>query len=312
MKYIQTDIQIEKNQIEPLTGLLLEEGISDTVVSDPDDLGELLNKKEEYEWDYIAPQVLDLGEMSPKITFYLEDDASNRCKLREISDKIQIMFPNAHIEISTEDDSSWKDQWKKYFKPAHITDKLTVKPTWEQYTPHGEEKIIEIDPGMAFGTGTHETTSLCLKLMEEYMGDGRKVLDIGCGSGILSIGAALLGAEEVLAVDIDPQAVEVSKENVALNRCEDKIKVQVGNLADGIDFKADIVVANLMADLVMTLSGHVESVLQPGGIYISSGILTEKENQVAEAITENGFEIEKIKEDGMWCAIAARLPKEKI
>ena len=163
---------------------------------------------------------------------------------------------------------------------------------------------------MAFGTGTHETTSLCLKLMEKYMKKGDEVLDVGCGSGILSIGAALLEAGKIMAIDIDPEAVKVSKENSALNNCENKIEVRCGNLVDGIDFKADIVVANLMADLVMLLSSHVMPHIKKDGIYISSGILVEKEETVCDAIRDGGFDIIEIREDGMWCAIAATPRRE--
>ena len=147
-------------------------------------------------------------------------------------------------------------------------------------------------------------------MIEKYMNTGDKVLDVGCGSGILSIGAALLGASEVLAVDIDPEAVKVSGENVALNNCQEKVSVQYGNLVDGIDFKANIVAANLMADLVMTLSSHVARHMTADGTYISSGILIEKEEQVAKVISDCGFVIKEIMEDGMRCAIAAGFPEQ--
>lgn len=312
MKYIQIDTEAEGCQLEQITGLLLSEGITDTVVTDPHDIEDLMDKKNDYDWDYIDPKVLETEQTVPKITFYLEDDQQGRLRAQEITEKIKSVFPNVRIFVTTEDDSSWKDEWKKYFKPARITDKLTVKPTWHQYLPDENELIIEIDPGMAFGTGTHETTSLCMKLMEKYIKEGDAVLDVGCGSGILSIGAALLGAGEVLAVDIDPEAVEVSKENVAKNGCRDKVSVKIGNLAEGLDFKADMVLANLMADLVMNLSRHVGKVLRKDGIYISSGILTEKKEQVAAVIEECGFEIKEIREDGMWCAIAAVMKEEAV
>ena len=182
-----------------------------------------------------------------------------------------------------------------------------VKPTWEEYAPEEKDLVIEIDPGMAFGTGTHETTSMCIKLMEKYVKPGDMVLDVGCGSGILSVAASLLGAGNTLAVDIDPEAVKVASENVVLNGCSDRVAVMEGNLVEGIDFKAHVVAANLMADLVMMLSNHVASHLLPGGIYISSGILTEKEKIVSEAIVECGFRIIEVIHDGMWCAIAATL-----
>lgn len=308
MKYLQIDIETNKEDIEPLTGFLLTRGITDTVIEDPDDLENLLNKKEEYEWDYVSPEVMDLKDKTPKVTFYLGDGEEENAE--ELVKAIKEKFPQVSVRVTAEDDSQWKDKWKEFFKPARITDRLVVKPTWETYQAALGEKVIEIDPGMAFGTGTHETTSLCLKMIEKYMNTGDKVLDVGCGSGILSIGAALLGASEVLAVDIDPEAVKVSGENVALNNCQEKVSVQYGNLVDGIDFKANIVAANLMADLVMTLSSHVARHMTADGTYISSGILIEKEEQVAKVISDCGFVIKEIMEDGMWCAIAAGFPEQ--
>lgn len=308
MRYIQVETELRKADIEPMTGFLLTMGISETVVEDPDDLEGIIEKKEGYEWDYIDPKVMETRKMTPKLTFYLEEEEMKRAG--ELASKIKEEFPKSKVTVSVEDDSQWKDKWKEFFKPAHITEKLVVKPTWENYEATSGEKIIEIDPGMAFGTGTHETTSLCLKLMEKYMKKGDAVLDVGCGSGILSIGAALLEAGKIMAIDIDPEAVKVSKENSALNNCGQKIQVRCGNLVDGIDFKADIVVANLMADLVMLLSSHVMPHIKKDGIYISSGILVEKEEIVCDAIRACGFDIIEIREDGMWCAIAATPRRE--
>ena len=195
MKYLQIDIETNKEDIEPLTGFLLTRGITDTEKEDPDDLENLLNKKEEYEWDYVSPEVMDLKDKTPKVTFYLGDGEEENAE--ELVKAIKEKFPQVSVRVTAEDDSQWKDKWKEFFKPARITDCLVVKPTWETYQAALGEKVIEIDPGMAFGTGTHETTSLCLKMIEKYMNTGDKVLDVGCGSGILSIGAALLGASEV-------------------------------------------------------------------------------------------------------------------
>ncbi|MBQ9973020.1 MAG: 50S ribosomal protein L11 methyltransferase, partial [Firmicutes bacterium] len=166
--------------------------------------------------------------------------------------------------------------------------------------------VIEIDPGMAFGTGTHETTSLCLELIEKYIKEGDTLLDVGCGSGILAIAAGLLGASDVLGIEIDPVAVEIGNENVALNNLSDKIKVIYGDLTKGVDYKADIVAANLMADLVKMLSPSVPAHLREGGIYISSGILAVLAEEVSAVIEESGFEIVEIMVKGEWCAIAAR------
>lgn len=321
MKYIQADIHVNREGIEPVVTALLEIGITDTVIEDPADIADLLEKKNDYDWDYIDESVLELENEEPKVTVFVEESDEGRAKLEEIKTAVAGIkrrqeagefgegadFGKLTVTASVEDDSRWKDNWKEYFKPAKVGRTIVVKPTWEEYEAKEGEKIIEIDPGMAFGTGTHETTSLCIRLMEDYVKPGMKILDVGCGSGILSIAGALLGASEVLGVEIDPVAVEIAQENIELNNIGDVAKAQYGDLTKGIDFKADVIVANLMADLVMMLSADVAKHLLPGGIYISSGILTEKEVLVADTMRSLGFKIMEVKEDGMWCAIVAKL-----
>ena len=166
-----------------------------------------------------------------------------------------------------------------------------VKPTWEEYKPVAGELVIEIDPGMAFGTGAHPTTSLCVKLLEKYIEPGKDtILDVGCGSGILSVAAVLLGAEKVTAVDIDPVAVQISKENTERNHMSDKITVSKGDLTEGLSMKADIVAANLMADLVMMLSKDVAAHLKGKSVYISSGILIERRSKFQQPLRSAGSE----------------------
>lgn len=322
MKYIQVDIHAKREGIEPVISALLEVGITDTVVEDPADITDLLDKKNDYDWDYIDESVLDLQNEEPKVTVFLEDDEDGHKKLESLLVAVEALKIKAEAgifgegvdlgplttDVSVEDDSQWKDNWKEYFRPKKVGRRIVVKPTWYDYERQEGDLVIELDPGMAFGTGTHETTSLCLRLMEDYMKPGDKVLDVGCGSGILSIAGALLEASEVLGVEIDPVAVDVARQNIALNGVEDVAKAQYGDLTQGIDFRANIIVANLMADLVMMLSGDVAKHLLPGGKYISSGILVEKRDQVAAAIRDCGFEIAEIREDGMWCAIVAQLP----
>lgn len=306
MKYTQIDIDLNRQHIELVVAKLLELGITDTVVQDPMDLDDLINKKNQYDWDYIDESVLEMKNQKPKVTVYFEGLDEGLKKVAEIKDALNsLKEPAITVSYKILDDEDWKDNWKEYFKPTKISEKVVVKPTWYDYTPKAGELLLEIDPGMAFGTGTHETTSLCVKMMEKYMKPEDKVLDVGCGSGILSIVGALLGSRDILGVEIDPVAVEVAKENVALNGVNSQVKIQEGDLTKGLDYEANLVVANLMADLVMLLSKDVKKHLAKGGYYISSGILNEKVDAVSQVIEEAGFEIVEVKADGMWSVIVA-------
>lgn len=307
MKYIEFIIYADNSaQLELIEAILMSEGIEDSVVSDPRDIHDLLAKKNSYDWDYVDESVLELENERPSVTIYRDDTEEERQFLGRISEKLKASLPSCVTEQKTVCDDDWKDKWKEYFKPVKVTDRLVVKPTWEEYEKADGELVIEIDPGMAFGTGTHETTSLCLELIEKYMKPGDDVLDVGCGSGILAIAAGLLGANDVLGIEIDPVAVEIGKSNVRLNGLSENVKVIYGDLTKGVDFEADLVAANLMADIVKILSKDVAKHIKPGGIYISSGILAELAGDVGSVIEKCGFEIEEVRVKGEWCAIAAR------
>ena len=326
MKYLELVIHTTEEGLEPVEACLMEMGFTDMVVNDPSDLQDLMNKKHDYDWDYIGDEVFGLAEEEPAVTLYFDgEETGNGYQLAQEVDLAieglrQAMMNGEYgedadfgpltVTTSLHDDSEWKDNWKEYFKPSRVSGRILVCPTWEEYELSAEEKaagvrILRIDPGMAFGTGTHETTSLCLKAMEKYLAPGMSVLDVGCGSGILAIAADLLGAGDVLGIEIDPVAVDVARENLELNGCGQNVRVIEVDLTKGVDYKADIVVANLMADLVEMLSPDVRRHMKPGAKYISSGIIDEKLEEVAEAVKACGFEIEEIKEDGMWRAIIA-------
>ena len=316
MSYYKVTIYTSHAGIEPLSAVLLESGFDSIVVDDPADVEDILNKKEQYEWDYIDPSVFNNKDKEPTITVYFDDETKDQIAqmkacavaLKTLSEEGvfgDLDLGSLEVEETVIGDD-WKDKWKEFFKPSKITDSLVVKPTWEEYTPAEGEHVIEIDPGMAFGTGTHETTTLCMILMEKYLKDGDSVMDVGCGSGILAIAAAKLGCKDILGIEIDPDAVRTAIENVELNKADDVVVVKEGDLTKGVDKVVDLMVANLMAPLVIELSGAAADHMKEGGIYISSGILIEKKEQVAEAVVAAGFEIVEILEKGEWCAIAAQ------
>lgn len=320
MKFIEVKIYTSHQGVEPLTAMLMEKGISGVVVDDPQDAEELLDKKNEYEWDYIDRSLLKNQEKEPVVSVFFEDTEEGRRQVQEL--KISVMMLKSkemegvfgwdadlgrlYAEDRVVDDEDWKDKWKEYFKPAKVTETLVVKPTWETYEKTGSEKVIELDPGMAFGTGTHETTTMCMELMEHYLKEGQSVLDIGCGSGILSIAAAFLGSSRVLGIEIDPDAVRTARENVSANGVSEWIEIREGDLTKDVDEKADLIVANLIAPLVIQLAEPAAEHLNASGVFISSGILTERKEEVEKAIREAGFKILEIREKGEWCAIAAR------
>ena len=219
------------------------------------------------------------------------------------------------LSFDVTDDEDWINNWKAYFKPFRVTDDIVIKPTWETLDEVKEADIVvDIDPGTAFGTGSHETTKLVIQGMEEYLHEDTELLDIGCGSGILSIIGLKLGAKHAVGTDIDPIAVEVAKENAAVNQIkEGKFDVYEGNLIDDEELQEevglrayDVVVANILADVIIPLSAHVSKFMKKDGIFISSGIIDIKKDEVEAALLENGFEIVKITRMGDWFSFQAK------
>ncbi len=320
MKYIEITLHTLDSGLEMLTAFLEKRGIDETWIESAAVMDEILEKKNPYDWDYIDDQLLDQREEESRIKFYLADSSASKNLLKEIkldlmklkSDELykvhtqEIQFGRLYLEEKMVDDESWKENWSEHFKQVQLTDLLEVKSTlaYPEATP--DQHTIVLDPGMAFGTGTHETTALCAVMMEKYQCRGKIVLDIGCGSGILSIAAARLGSHKVIGVDIDPIAVETAHENVRRNQCSAWVTIVEGDLTKGLDLKAQIVVANLVAEVIIGLSSSVKPCLAVGGIFISSGILIEKQAAVVSALKQQGFEILEILEKGDWCAIAAK------
>ncbi len=202
-------------------------------------------------------------------------------------------------------DDEWKYKWKEDFKTLHIGSRFVIKPSWGKYTAQKDEIVIEIDPGLAFGTGLHETTDMCLTLLEENL-NGGTLLDIGTGSGILSVAAAKLGAKEVLAVDRDPLAVEAARNNAKINNVDDIVKIISGDLAKGINKSFDTVVSNILAEAIVQLAPSLNDILNENGCFIASGIVKDKEDNVIRALEKYGFAVAEVRRKADWTAIKAK------
>ncbi|SEN08405.1 50S ribosomal protein L11 methyltransferase [Paenibacillus sp. OV219] len=215
------------------------------------------------------------------------------------------------------DEEDWANAWKQYFKPIRVSERLTIKPTWEEYTPSPGERIIELDPGMAFGTGTHPTTALCLRALESVIKGDEEIIDVGTGSGILAIGAMLLGARRVLALDLDPISVTSATENIRLNNLQGDIQVYLSDLLGvlnseqklNVTVPVDVVVANILAEIILLFIDDVYAALKPGGTYIASGIWKNKEDAVEQGLEAAGFTIIDRQYDQDWIAFVAKKPE---
>lgn len=202
-------------------------------------------------------------------------------------------------------ETDWADNWKKFFKVTPVGEKLVIRPTWEPMPDLPGRAVLNMDPGAAFGTGTHPTTRMCMELLEKYLKPGDRMLDVGCGSGILSIAAALLGAAKADGVDIDPTAVKVAGENAALNGVSAVTHYAVGDLAETVSGRYEVVCANIVADIVMLLSESVADFMAPDGYFLCSGIIDIRKDEVVERLTKNGFKIIEIRQTENWFAMAA-------
>ena len=264
----------------------------------------------------------DLEEDDGKayVSFYIEPEKDHDSTLEEVLAAVRqladfVDIGEATIEKSQTEDIDWMNNWKKYWKPFKVDEHIIIKPTWETVEDVPEDTlVVELDPGTAFGTGTHHTTRLCITQLKKYMQPGQEVLDVGCGSGILSIIALLLGAKEASATDVDIHAVEAAVENARVNGIEsDVYTVLTGDVISDADFrykvgehKFDMVLANIFAEIIIPLSGVVKEMMKPGALFITSGIIDEREEDVRKALTENGFEIMEVTHSGGWVSFTAR------
>ena len=309
-----TKIQVHTTTMgaDLVSNLLMEAGAMGTQVLDRYDV--LSSDKRDGMWDMIDEHVLaDLPEDVIVEAYYApelhpaEICASLTERLLPLKG-LSMGFDMGALTVDTEtvQDEDWAENWKQYYKPTRIGQSLVICPSWETFEPKPGDHVIQMDPGMAFGTGTHETTSMCMEQLEHYITPGCSCIDVGCGSGILALAAAELGAKDALAIDLDPDAVKVAAENVERNHLGGTIRVMHGDLLEQQDEKADVIVANIIADVVCFLAAHAKHNLNPNGIFICSGIIREREPDVQNALDKAGYTIDRRLQKGEWVCIAAR------
>jgi ribosomal protein L11 methyltransferase len=310
MNWIEIKIKTSTEAVDAVSNIFYEAGATGVVIEDPKDYIRPRNEDEQV-WDYMdIPENLDPEEAV--VTAYLLEDSSIVERAREIQTRIRelvkygLEIGKAEMVLATVSDTDWDEAWKKYYKPTHVGQNIVIKPSWEDYTQKDNEVVIELDPGMAFGTGTHETTALCLEMLEQHIKHGCAVIDVGCGSGVLSIAAAKLGASRVFAIDKDEVAVEAAIKNAKKNRVDSILQVVKGNKLHNISCKADIIVANIVAEVIIDLSRDVPLFLNEGGVFLASGIIKERKFSVIDALERNGFDLIGQTEKGEWVALASR------
>ena len=308
--WIEVRVFTESEALEPISGIFYSLDCKGVAIEDPQDI--LGREQGPLTWDFADINVLEhKGEVAVVKGYFSEEDNIDEIvsyineKLEEIK-SLGINIGDGKVEVEKMHEEDWANNWKKYYKPTRIGDKIVVKPIWEEYEAKDEDLVIELDPGMAFGTGEHETTRMCIQALEKYVKKDSTVFDVGCGSGILAIAAAKLGSKKAVGVDLDPVAVESALENVNFNNL-DNIEILHGNLIDVIEGKADIVVANIIAEIICILTQDVSKVIKKDGLFITSGIIHDRVEMVTNKLEECGFEVMEINKDGEWNCIVAKL-----
>lgn len=310
MKWSELSIHTTIEAVDAISNILHEAGASGVVIEDSE---ELLREREDQFGEIYSLNPDDFPVDGVRVKAYLAETSF----LLETVEEIKLAINNLQnfnidighniVTVQQVDEEDWATAWKKYYHPVKISNRFTIVPTWEDYERVStDELLIELDPGMAFGTGTHPTTVMCLQALEKTVEPNSKVIDVGTGSGVLSIGAAKLGATSIHALDLDEVAVASAKENIALNKVEDVVTVTHGNLLDNVSEQADIVIANILAEIIMTFTDDAFSIVKPGGLFITSGIIAAKKDDVKDALQKSGFLIEEVMMMEDWVTIISK------
>ena len=314
MNWTEVKIYTTTAGIDPLTGSMLDLGLQGFMIEDAQDFDEFLHDTTPH-WDYVDQAVMEkMKDCETCVTIYVADNPQGMEELmqvRQILARLKAQDPDGkygrlELEMKHVDEEDWSNAWKKYYHPVQVGEHLVVCPSWEAYDRQPDDVVLTLNPGMAFGTGTHDTTRLCMELLEKYITPQDTVLDVGCGSGILAITAALLGANKIIGCDIDEVAVKVAGENAALNGVQDRIAFHQGDLTSQVEGSFQIICANIVADVIIRLSEDAGRYLAKDGIFITSGIIDTREQDVLNALEQNGFQVIERRTSGGWVALACK------
>ena len=310
MKWLEIAVNTTPDKLDEVTARLTAAGMDGLVIEDEGDFLQFLEQNRKY-WDYVDQELLDRMKGVTRVKFYVTDDEDGRAQLERYTRGLGWEYTVTPLA-----DNDWAYSWQKYYKPLAIGQRLYVVPEWqrEEPVPQGRSPLY-LNPGLTFGTGSHASTQLCLEGVEEHTAAGRPVLDLGCGSGILSIAALCLGASTAVAVDIDPKAVDVAYENAALNGIgKDRYTVLAGDVISDASLAAELaqekyhlVLANIVADVIIPLSVRVPQMLAEDGVFLCSGIIDTRAHEVEAALKKNGLIVTRKREKNGWVALEAKL-----
>ena len=308
MKWAEVSIRTSHEATELIAEIFHDLGASGVVIEDPELVNNYIHAGL---WDFTdIPEAKNTEVVTVKAYLPVDDELDGKLRAfeREVKKLSEHNVDQGPCAISCNEvqDEDWSDTWKQYFHTEKVGGLIVIKPIWEDYEASPDDIVIELDPGAAFGTGTHPTTSMCIKELETLVKGGMKVFDVGTGSGVLAIAAAKLGATDITATDYDATAVKVAEENIRQNHVETVIKTGRSDLMKQIEGKADLVIANIIADIVIRLFDELDEHLNPGGTLLASGIISDRIADVTEAALAHGFTIDKVMEAKGWAAMVIR------
>jgi len=309
MQWLEISLNTKPEKIEELSVELELLGVSGLIVEDEQEYEDFLEHNRQY-WDYVDEELRDSYRGLSRIRFYVEDSEDGKLEL----ERLRRALPEENFSVQSVRDEDWENNWKQYYKPLSIGEKLLIVPQWEEVPEHDGKVILKLDPGLIFGTGSHATTRMCLEKLQEMEMPGKRVLDLGCGSGILAIASLLLGAEEADGIDIDPKAPDVVMENAALNGITSpRLRALAGDvLAEGPirqglgETRYDIVLANIVADVILALAPSVREWMAPGGVFLCSGIIEGRQHEVLEGLKKAGLTVVAHETQEDWHCILCR------